>query len=246
MPSTGWTRRRATNARKRRQRVGRRRSVDRQVRRERVDAQRAGSGSRPIPSRTSSRRRGPTPRKHSARGARRPRPTRAGRPDRRRRAAGRPRSASRDRRHASRAAGWCRRCRRGASPRQAERVRGGHGWSPPRRCGGRRAPRIRTAVRPGTKGRAFRGATLIRRMPHSPDRRVGRGSVTVADRRCPVSLALCAGAYWGGGARRSVRRLPGPFPFVAAPVSTNHRVSGPTCDGYSSRSSPVLRDVGGV
>jgi len=45
--------------------------------------------------------------------------------------------------------------------------------------------------------------------------------------------------------RGSVRRLPGPFTVVAAPVSTNHRVSLPTCDGYSSRSQPVLRDVAG-
>jgi hypothetical protein len=43
---------------------------------------------------------------------------------------------------------------------------------------------------------------------------------------------------------RSVRRLPGPFPAVAAPVSTNHRVSLPTCAGYSSRSQPDIRDEG--
>jgi len=62
------------------------------------------------------------------------------------------------------------------------------------------------------------------------------------DRRCPVSLALCAGAYLvvrSGHARRdgrSVRRLPGPFAAAVAPVCTNHRVSLPTIDGYSSRS----------
>jgi len=44
--------------------------------------------------------------------------------------------------------------------------------------------------------------------------------------------------------RRSVRRLPGPFAAVVAPVSTSHRISLPTLDGYSSRSQPVLRDVG--
>ena len=44
---------------------------------------------------------------------------------------------------------------------------------------------------------------------------------------------------------RSVRRLPGPFPAVVAPVSTSHRISLPTLDGYSSRSQPVLRDVAG-
>jgi hypothetical protein len=43
---------------------------------------------------------------------------------------------------------------------------------------------------------------------------------------------------------RSVRRLLGPFPAVAAPVSTNHRVSLPTCVGYSSRSQPDIRDEG--
>ena len=46
----------------------------------------------------------------------------------------------------------------------------------------------------GTKGRAFRGATLIRRCRTLPDRRAVRVA-TVTDRRCPVSLALCAGAY---------------------------------------------------
>ncbi len=40
---------------------------------------------------------------------------------------------------------------------------------------------------------------------------------------------------------RSVRRLPGPFTAVVAPVSTSHRVSMPTCDGYSSRSQPRIR-----
>ena len=44
-------------------------------------------------------------------------------------------------------------------------------------------------------------------------------------------------------AHRSVRRLPGPFAAVVAPVSTSHRISLPTLDGYSSRSQPALRDV---
>ncbi len=41
-------------------------------------------------------------------------------------------------------------------------------------------------------------------MPHSRDRRVGRCH-PVADRRCPVSLALCAGAYWVDVCRPTVR-----------------------------------------
>ena len=109
---------------------------------------------------------------------------------------------------------------------------------------GRYGPGIKNDLRPpGTKGRAFRGATLIRRLPHSlTDGRPSRA----ADRRCPLSLALCAGAYLGfvaclpRRARRSVRRLPGPFPAVVAPVSTSHRISLPTPDGYSSRSQPLF------
>ena len=78
----------------------------------------------------------------------------------------------------------------------------------------------------------------------------GLGSVSPprADRRCPVSLALCAGAYWrlrpwplrvrSGGSR--VHSL-----VVVVPARTSRRVSGSTCDGYSSRSQPVLRDVAG-
>src|SRR4029077_8687758 len=75
------------------------------------------------------------------------------------------------------------------------------------------------------------------------DRRVA----VAADRRCPLSLAVGAGAYWVPRPvprRRWVRRLPGPFAAAVAPVSTSHRVSLPTLDGYSSRSQPVLRDVG--
>src|SRR4051812_25948741 len=90
-------------------------------------------------------------------------------------------------------------------------------------------------------------------MPHSHDRRPGR-SVRVAD----SSLAIGAALYrWRSAPEPterlrpwplsccSVRRLPGPFAAVVAPVSTSHRVSLPTLDGYSSRSSPVLRDVAG-
>ena len=74
---------------------------------------------------------------------------------------------------------------------------------------------------------------------------VGPGSValaaTPADRCCPVSLALCAGAYWRAlEARGLVRRLTGPFAPVAAPASTNRWVSVPATGRYSSRSSPVF------
>ena len=43
----------------------------------------------------------------------------------------------------------------------------------------------------GTKGRAFRGATLIRLLPLSRD----RWTANAVDRRCPLTLAPCAGAY---------------------------------------------------
>jgi hypothetical protein len=78
-------------------------------------------------------------------------------------------------------------------------------------------------------------------MPHSPDRRAGR----LRGRRS--ALPSIAGALRRSllGLPRSVRRLPGPFPAVATPVSTCHRVSLPTRAGYSSRSQPVIRDVGG-
>ncbi len=59
------------------------------------------------------------------------------------------------------------------------------------------------------------------------------------------SLLGGAGAF-AARACRSVRRLPGPFAAAVVPVYTSHRVSLPTHDGYSSRSQPVLRDVGGV
>src|SRR6185503_9736586 len=91
----------------------------------------------------------------------------------------------------------------------------------------------RTTVRPGTKGRAFRGATLIRRCRTLLTD--GPAACATTDRRCPVSLALCAGAYWRlrqDAASRSVRRLPGPFPVVVAPARTNRRISGSTHDRY--------------
>ena len=99
----------------------------------------------------------------------------------------------------------------------------------------------------GTKGRAFRGATLIRRVPHFRDRRGGwchhRGH-----RRCPVSLALCAGAYW---------RLRCPL-RVRSGGSRGHSSSSslrlaPTAGSLDRRAtgtrpvhSPLIRDVRGV
>lgn len=79
----------------------------------------------------------------------------------------------------------------------------------------------RSAVPVGTHGTETIGAALYRwRFAPEPT-----GRVAVAS-------------------RRSVRRLPGPFPAVVAPVYTNHRVSVPTCDGYSSRSQPDMRVSG--
>ena len=93
--------------------------------------------------------------------------------------------------------------------------------------------------RPGTKGRSFRGATHIRQCRSLAD---GSGSrvaapvrfpapaadATPADRCCPLSLALCAGAYWRAlEARGLVRRLTGPFVLVAAPACTNRWFSTP-------------------
>ena len=91
----------------------------------------------------------------TGRGARRPRPTRAGtRASRRRRGAGRRRSASRGPRSAWRAAARCRRWRRGAWSRSGS---AGRSWVG--------APGIENDLdRPGTKGRcSFRGATHVRR-----------------------------------------------------------------------------------
>ena len=88
----------------------------------------------------------------------------------------------------------------------------------------------RTTFVSGTKGRAFRGATLIRRCRTL----VTDGSV--ACRRGHRSALPCiAGALRRSllasaarAASRSVRRLPGPFPVVVVPARTSRRVSGST------------------
>ncbi len=55
-------------------------------------------------------------------------------------------------------------------------------------------------------------------MPHSRDRRVDGRIRVLADRRCPVTLALCAGAYWDRG------RFPARVPFgPEAPGSIRRR-----------------------
>ena len=107
-----------------------------------------------------------------------------------------------------------------------------------------RAPESETTFVSGTKGRAFRGATLIRRCrtsvtdgPASPP---PIGAALYRWRSAPEPTGAC-----GLAASRSVRRLPGPFLVVAVPARTNRRISESTCDGYSSRSQPVLRDVAG-
>ena len=88
-------------------------------------------------------------------------------------------------------------------------------------------------------------------MPHSRDRRDGRAgsNPAVADRRCPVSLALCAGAYW--------RPRPAP-PRVRSGGSRVHSLSSslrlaPTAGSLDRRAtgtrpvhSPLIRDVRGV
>ena len=93
----------------------------------------------------------------------------------------------------------------------------------------------------GTKGRAFRGATLFSAMPHSPDRRA------FASPRRPIGAALYR---WRSapeptdvrGSRRFVVRSGGSRGHslvVVAPARTSRRISGSTRDGYSSRSQPV-------
>ena len=106
---------------------------------------------------------------------------------------------------------------------EAQGALGGHRRGP---------PETKTTSRPArTKGR-----DLPRCHPGSASAAliVTDGTVPPSDRRCPVSLALCAGAYWRGprsssssAGPRSVRRLPGPFAVVAAPASTSRRVSLP-------------------
>ena len=67
---------------------------------------------------------------------------------------------------------------------------------------------------------------------------------TPADRCCPVSLALCAGAYWRTlEARGLVRRLTGPFALVAAPACTNRWFSTPAPGTTRPDHSPYF-DVG--
>ena len=100
----------------------------------------------------------------------------------------------------------------------------------------------------GTKGRAFRGATLIRRCRTL----VTDGLAAVdaaADRRCPVSLALCAGAYWRCAAHRraAVRsggsRVHSPSSPPRFPPATGSLCRRST--GTRPVHQPVLRDVGG-
>ena len=184
MPSAGRTRRRGTKSGSRRAgpRPAASRPADRRIGRDR-DRPRLDPG-QPVAHVEQAPR--PTPGTSSVPVVRRPRPTRAGRPARRRRDGGRLRSASRGRLGAWRAAGSCRRSRPGASSGQAQRI------------GGVMRPASENAERPfvsGTNSRAFRGATLIRRCRTLADRRV-RVSPRFVRSALPVSLALCAGAYW--------------------------------------------------
>jgi hypothetical protein len=65
------------------------------------------------------------------------------------------------------------------------------------------------------------------------------------DWRCPVSLALCAGAYLVASRSLSVRRLTGPFVVIASPACTNRRISVLAEGDYSSRSQPIYSLVAG-
>ena len=231
------------------QRIGGRKPLDRQVGSIGVDAQRPGLDRRHPVADLEQAARPDAEEAVAARAARRPRPTRGGRPGRRRRAAGTPRSASRGRRRGSPAGGSCRRSparrlRRG----QAERIGCRHrSVRLRRRCGDPGpARRIKNDLRPRDER-----SCLPRCHPHSAICRthLTDGSADGPQiRRPPIGAARYrwrSAPEPTGDRSRSVRRLPGPFPAVVAPVSTSHRVSVPTCDGYSSRSSPVLRDVGG-
>jgi hypothetical protein len=116
-------------------------------------------------------------------------------------------------------------------------------------------------VSSGTKGRYLPRCHPRSAVCRTHDRRTVRDPVVARpiDRRCPVSLALCAGAYWSSAASssacasvfaapRSVRGLPGPFAAAAIPARTSRRVSVMTHAGYSSRSMPVFscgREYGG-
>src|SRR3954447_20200761 len=90
---------------------------------------------------------------------------------------------------------------------------------------------------PGRKVVTFRGATLIRlcRTSRPTDRREAFG------RRCPISPALCAGAYLVARCVRWVRRLTGPFVVLASPACTIRRISVLAQVDYSSRSLPCIR-----
>ena len=210
MPSVGWTRRRGTNARMARAGRGPRDvSIGRSGRSR--DGDRPGlemAGRRGPRAGGADRRRGTS----SARGARRPRRTRGGRraavvePEERadrRLEVGRARGAQEDRVGVGGEA---------LRLRQADRIGGVC-----HRSGAARESK--TTFVSGTKGRAFRGATLIRRCRTLVTD--GTGSAA-ADRRCPLSLALCAGAYW----RRSGVRRRSPFGPEAPGSIPRRRRSG--------------------
>ncbi len=101
----------------------------------------------------------------------------------------------------------------------------------------------------GTKGRTFRGATRLRHLCRSLGRRVGlsrSGGATPADRCCPVSLALCAGAYWRTlEVHGLVRRLTGPFAPSAAPACTTRWFSTPA-PGVTRPDHSPCSNVAGV
>ena len=65
------------------------------------------------------------------------------------------------------------------------------------------------------------------------------------NRCCPLSLALCAGAYWRAlEARGLVRRLTGPFVLVAAPACTNRWFSTPAPGSTRPDHSPYSNVAG--
>src|SRR5215470_1411375 len=101
------------------------------------------------------------------------------------------------------------------------------------------------AVRPGNQKRPFVPGRKV--VPSAVPPSFGDAALMTDG---TLSLPIGAALYrWRSAPepteryRRWVRRLPGPFAAAVVPVSTSHRVSLPTLDGYSSRSQPVLRDV---
>src|SRR6185503_20801816 len=113
-------------------------------------------------------------------------------------------------------------------------------WPP---CGSS-APRIKNdrfvqgrKVVPSAVPPSFGDAALRDRRAEDPP----IGAALYRWRSAPEPTRLAFGAL-APCTRRSVRRLPGPFTAAVAPVSTSHRISLPTPDGYSSRSQPALRD----